>query len=405
MEKARLDSWKAIADYLKRSIRTVQRWHIQQGLPVYHFPGPKGAAFAYRDEIDSWFSICSGKDRIGYFGQNRTAHSKTRSLELTDIADRMWEIRSERNLHSIAGFYREAIDEDSANAAAYAGMAKVMIFMALFGMVESSMAYSMAMEALRRQSPLAPDSTDRRCSEAWLDFAWARKWGRARAVFEEALADGPHSSFALSGLSLLHIAEGNLSEAMDQAWKAWELNTLASTSSTDLCWIPYLAGDYERALQTASDLRMTGGFGATHAAIEALALIQTGAIAQHLKRLEDFVCDYPHDGTLQGVLGYFYATSNQSERAWEMLGRLGWTSSGSGSKKAYASALVLIGLDKPKEAVQSLETSYTAGSRWSLGFRSDPILKALSGDLKFLDLVKRAGPSLERNAAETAQRL
>ncbi|MCU1257033.1 MAG: repeat-containing protein, partial [Candidatus Angelobacter sp.] len=31
----RLDSWKEIASYLRRDVRTVQRWEKKEGLPVY----------------------------------------------------------------------------------------------------------------------------------------------------------------------------------------------------------------------------------------------------------------------------------------------------------------------------------------------------------------------------------
>src|SRR5512132_4013481 len=52
----RLDSWKEIASYLKRDIRTVQRWEKLEGLPVRrHQHQKRGSAFAYRDEIDAWW--------------------------------------------------------------------------------------------------------------------------------------------------------------------------------------------------------------------------------------------------------------------------------------------------------------------------------------------------------------
>jgi eukaryotic-like serine/threonine-protein kinase len=51
----RLDSWKEIAAYLKRDIRTVQRWEKQEGLPVHrHLHDERGTAYAYRGEIDEW---------------------------------------------------------------------------------------------------------------------------------------------------------------------------------------------------------------------------------------------------------------------------------------------------------------------------------------------------------------
>ena len=53
--KDRLDSWKEIAAYLQRDIRTVQRWERDLGLPVQRLPGgPKAGVFASRHEIDAW---------------------------------------------------------------------------------------------------------------------------------------------------------------------------------------------------------------------------------------------------------------------------------------------------------------------------------------------------------------
>src|SRR5690349_23990254 len=52
----RLDSWKEIAAYLKRDIRTVQRWEKLEGLPIRrHQHQKRGSAFAYRDELDAWW--------------------------------------------------------------------------------------------------------------------------------------------------------------------------------------------------------------------------------------------------------------------------------------------------------------------------------------------------------------
>lgn len=53
--QARLTSWKEIAAYLGRDVRTVLRWHNERGLPVHRIPGGKGrSVFAYREELDAW---------------------------------------------------------------------------------------------------------------------------------------------------------------------------------------------------------------------------------------------------------------------------------------------------------------------------------------------------------------
>src|SRR5271157_5377865 len=53
--KDRLDSWKEIAGYLKRDVRTMQRWERDFALPVQRLPGgPKAGVFAMRAELDRW---------------------------------------------------------------------------------------------------------------------------------------------------------------------------------------------------------------------------------------------------------------------------------------------------------------------------------------------------------------
>ena len=51
----RLDSWKEIACYLRREVRTVQLWEKNEGLPVHrHFHKSLGSVFAFRSEIERW---------------------------------------------------------------------------------------------------------------------------------------------------------------------------------------------------------------------------------------------------------------------------------------------------------------------------------------------------------------
>jgi len=52
----RLDSWKSIAAYLRREVRTVQRWEKTEGLPVKRHGHCKVATvYAIKSELDSWW--------------------------------------------------------------------------------------------------------------------------------------------------------------------------------------------------------------------------------------------------------------------------------------------------------------------------------------------------------------
>src|SRR6266851_1593494 len=51
----RLDSWKEIASYLGRSVRTVQQWELTEELPVHRLQHSKyGSVYAFRSELDAW---------------------------------------------------------------------------------------------------------------------------------------------------------------------------------------------------------------------------------------------------------------------------------------------------------------------------------------------------------------
>lgn len=51
----RLDSWKEIASYLNRNVRTVQRWEAFESMPVHrHFHAKAGSVHAFRSELDAW---------------------------------------------------------------------------------------------------------------------------------------------------------------------------------------------------------------------------------------------------------------------------------------------------------------------------------------------------------------
>jgi hypothetical protein len=53
----RLDSWKEIAAYARRGVRTVQRWERDSGLPIHRLNRDKrSVVFAFRSEIDGWWA-------------------------------------------------------------------------------------------------------------------------------------------------------------------------------------------------------------------------------------------------------------------------------------------------------------------------------------------------------------
>jgi serine/threonine-protein kinase len=60
----RLDSWKDIAAYLGRDLRTVQRWESERRLPVHRLPGgDKPRVYALPSELDAWLRASPAEGR------------------------------------------------------------------------------------------------------------------------------------------------------------------------------------------------------------------------------------------------------------------------------------------------------------------------------------------------------
>ncbi len=101
MSRQILNGWKEISDYMKRSVRTVQRWEARLSLPVYR-PALKdrSAVLAFSDELNRWISRASPEggeesvERIGYEGSDAVLlwvldNMNTMILDIAELSSRM----------------------------------------------------------------------------------------------------------------------------------------------------------------------------------------------------------------------------------------------------------------------------------------------------------------------------
>ncbi|MFZ1131037.1 MAG: hypothetical protein WCA97_08545 [Terriglobales bacterium] len=99
----RLDSWKEIACYLQRGVRTVHRWEREEGLPVHRHNHKKAASVhAFRSELDQWLErrtraqqdwAASGA-KVTVFPQSRAEFLPADVSPSEDSPGREWQVRS-----------------------------------------------------------------------------------------------------------------------------------------------------------------------------------------------------------------------------------------------------------------------------------------------------------------------
>jgi hypothetical protein len=104
-ESTVLSSWKDIAKYLGKGVRTVQRWERQLGLPVRRPVGAsqKSAVLLYRRDVDAWLAT-----RFSARTQNKETGLVNTDLARSTLKER---IRKAQELRTTHCALREQIQE------------------------------------------------------------------------------------------------------------------------------------------------------------------------------------------------------------------------------------------------------------------------------------------------------
>jgi tetratricopeptide (TPR) repeat protein len=384
------------------------------GLPIHRLGGTKSPIFAFVSELDDWLknysstlpdeqtetsksalsdssslSKESSQANANYDPSLISSAAQARSADYVALAYTVWGTVSNSNLNLVTRHFRDAIDLDPGNAAAFAGLSNVLIAEGLLGRVNAPLAYASAKAAMERAFEIDPEQPEAKCAEAWCKMVSLRDWRGARRGFDEALNHPARSTGPMLGRALLHIAEQSWQGASDLLLEAVGRNQLSVIAIAFYSWSVYLAGESERALYQVSQIRASGRSGHVLDAVEALATIQIEEPDAQIARIEALAASSPRHDVVRGALGYVYAVNGQSERARQLLDTMTMPTRHRLGDEPYSVALILIGLKENQKAVHWLEKSYQGGSFWSLGFRSDPILETLRNDPHFRQFMSK----------------
>jgi hypothetical protein len=102
-----LNSWKEIANYLGRGVRTVQRWERDLGLPVHRPKGKdRSAVLAFPEELNAWLQQTPVRSAEIIAGPQPTGRKVTAAMPTRDpnllIQDvRLTSARSQKLLESL----------------------------------------------------------------------------------------------------------------------------------------------------------------------------------------------------------------------------------------------------------------------------------------------------------------
>jgi hypothetical protein len=177
----RLDSWKEIAGYLRRAVRTAQRWERTAGLPVRRVASRRSAVYAFRSELDSWWQRQSA--RLGDDGHPTVpAEPSNASTGESDRPPPSGRVRS---------FLSHAIDIDPESAQEHAKLAVYFFTLVPMGLTASGEGMPAARAAARRAQDLDPANADALAMAATVTGVYDYDWKQAGRMFDRAYATQP----------------------------------------------------------------------------------------------------------------------------------------------------------------------------------------------------------------------
>jgi adenylate cyclase len=122
-----LEGWKEIAAYLKRDVRTVQRWERTEQFPVRRQLHRKlGRVLAFKDELDRWMEQrCSLPNK-------KASTTSLQAYELYLKGRQLFHQFRRKNFERAREMFAQAIEVDPKFAAAHAGFADCCSYLYLY---------------------------------------------------------------------------------------------------------------------------------------------------------------------------------------------------------------------------------------------------------------------------------
>ncbi len=422
----RLDSWKEIAAYLRRSERTVRRWEKDEGLPVRRLHHDKrGSVYAYSGDLDAWIesrrelveatpavdlppaSEPATADRslrpaaIGavvvglalaivgaawLFPRHAAAPVSAEATRIVQSAD--FDSPSRAQVRASIKRYDEAIGMNPGYAAAWAGLGTAHIALTYFGDAPGRETLTEAKRAAEESLRLDPSQ-----ASAWRTLGWVShylEWDHPKAEqqFLKAIALDAQEPRALEWYTGFLMDLGRIDDALKYSRLAQSAAPRWLIPVATNGYIYYLTGHTDLAIaQYERALEWDPNFGVAMQQLGRVYLAQgrrSEAIEQ-LRRANQLMGDVPF---ATADLGFALGVSGKRSEAQQLL-----AAALAKRDESYYPAFVLaeieLGLGNTEAALDWLERACDEGNvGWNLP-SADPFYDRVRTHPRFIRILQR----------------
>ena len=407
----RLDSWKEIAVYLRREVRTVQLWEKKEGLPVHrHFHRRLGSVFAFRSEIEDW------KDQVSRAHRDteaRPLHSRTgdwpmfQSLACPKTRSKareaylkgryFWNQRSEEGLRKAIRCFESAMREDPQFALPYSGLADSLTLLSFYEIVSPSEVMPQARRAAQRAIELDSDSAEAHASLADVFLHFDRDWQAADREYRRSIQCNPDYALGYHWYANLLAARGQHEDAHLAIMHALEINPV---SIITLVWAgvtSHLAHQFDDAIRHyQSALELDPHFVWAHMYM-AQALEQKGDFKMALQEFETSSRLAGGNICVTAMIAHTHAISGDNSSARQILDELK-TASHRHYMPSYDIAAVYAALGNPHQMVHWLNRACRERNMKLFSLNHDPRFDPLRHCSGFKQVIEQVGlPQYSQN--------
>jgi tetratricopeptide (TPR) repeat protein len=288
----RLDSWKEIAHFFNKDVRTVRRWEKERELPVHRARGkPGGSVYAFTGELTEWLNSPSFSREetavpeetnssqwvttlliasaalivivaiaIGWYMHTQGAQSAAPSKSVRNggsanpeavdlyLKGRFeWNQRSPESLNRAVDFFTQAIVRDPNYAQAYAGLADTYNLLREYTVMPGDEAYPRAIAAAKKAVELDDSLSEAHRALAFATFYWTWDFPGAEHEFKRAIELNPKDSTAHHWYATSLLSLSRFTEALSEIEQARQLDPGSVSILADRALILFYANRKEES--------------------------------------------------------------------------------------------------------------------------------------------------------------
>ena len=371
----RLDSWKEIANFFRREVRTVQLWEKNEGLPVRrHHHKKLGSVYAYRRELEGWWASRS----TGYAGIAPQVHPALAPVKLkpsTYLASHprgedpgpayhaymmglhFWNQRTRIDLMKAVSYFQEALLLNPEYADAYAGLADTYVSLSYNHLMPPRQAMEAAKRAVQTGRALAPRSLSVLNAEINFRANCAWDWAAAERLCQHAVKTEFVDSRTFQLYASLMINLGRHDEAIRLSLHAHRLDPLSDIVNSQVSFAYFYAGDYDNALAFIDrTIELRPRFAMCHALL-GRTQAERGNWEQAIEAFERGLELSAHSVLLKALVAYGHAGLGDSNKANELLREIN-SEAGDECFPAYDVSAVHVKLNQENEALENIFKAY-----------------------------------------------